>query len=197
MSEPLVFTAGAAATAFIGVAVVWFVFEFVMNVRQRWRAGSGARHDPTFWVLCVCIAASVLISQALGRTGHVLWPGGLLWPVVAGLVLIVAGAALRAWSIVTLGRFFQYQIRIQAEHRVVTNGPYRYVRHPSYTGVILAVAGYALATDDVFSLLAALVLTGIGLTVRIRAEERQLRQALGPGYAEFAAHRKCLIPGVL
>ena len=92
------------------------------------------RHDPTFWVLHVCIAASVLISQALGRTGHVLWPGGRLWPVVAGLVLIVAGAALRAWSIVTLGRFFQYQIRIQAEHRVVTNGPYRYVRHPSYTG---------------------------------------------------------------
>lgn len=100
MSEPLVFTPGAAATAFNSVAAIWFVF--VRNVRQRWRAGSGARHDPTFWVLYVRIAASVLISQALGRTGHVLWPVGRLWPVVAGLVLIVAGAALRAWSIITL-----------------------------------------------------------------------------------------------
>ena len=63
--------------------------------------------------------------------------------------------------------------------------------------MILAVASYTLATDDVFSLLAALVLTGIGLTVRIRAEERQLRQALGPDYAEFSAHRKRLIAGVL
>ena len=78
MSEPLVFTPGAAATAFGSVAAAWFVFEFVMNVRQRWRAGSGARHDPTFWVLYVCIAASVLVSQALGRTGHVLWPAGRL-----------------------------------------------------------------------------------------------------------------------
>jgi protein-S-isoprenylcysteine O-methyltransferase Ste14 len=197
VTGPLVFTPGAAATAFNSVAAAWFVFELVMNVRQRWRARSGVRIDPTFWVLYVCIAGSVLLSQVLGRTGYLLWPGGRLWPVVAGLVLMVAGIALRAWSIITLGRFFQYEIRIQAGHTVVTGGPYRYVRHPSYTGVILAVAGYALATDDVYSLLAALALTAAGLTVRIRAEERQLRQALGPDYDEFAAHRKRLIPGVV
>jgi protein-S-isoprenylcysteine O-methyltransferase Ste14 len=198
VTGPLVFTPGAAATAFNSVAAAWFVFELVMNVRQRWRArSSGVRIDPTFWVLYVCIAGAVLLSQALGRGEYLLWPGGRLWPVVAGLVLIVAGVALRAWSIITLGRFFQYQIRIQTGHSVVTGGPYRFVRHPSYTGIILAVVGYALATDDVYSLLAALALIAAGLTVRIRAEERQLRQALGPDYDQFAAHRKRLIPGVL
>jgi protein-S-isoprenylcysteine O-methyltransferase Ste14 len=197
VTGPLVFTPGAAATAFNSVAAVWFVFELVMNVRQRWRARSGVRHDPTFWVLYVCIAGSVLLSLALGRSDHLPWPGGRLWPVVAGLVLVVAGVALRAWAIITLGRFFQYQIRIQAGHTVVTNGPYRSVRHPSYTGIILAIAGYALATGDVYSLVAALALSAAGLTIRIRAEERQLREALGDDYAEFATRRKRLIPGVL
>jgi protein-S-isoprenylcysteine O-methyltransferase Ste14 len=110
--------------------------------------------------------------------------------------MIVAGAGLRAWSIATLGRFFQYQIRIQAGHKVVTSGPYRWVRHPSYTGIALAVAGFALASGDVISLVAAVILTAIGLVVRIRAEERQLAQALGADYEDFAAERKRVIPGI-
>jgi protein-S-isoprenylcysteine O-methyltransferase Ste14 len=116
--------------------------------------------------------------------------------VVAGLVLIVAGIGLRAWSIATLGRFFQYQIKVQPGHRVVTGGPYRYVRHPSYTGIALVLTGIALACDDVLSLVAVAILGGVGLAVRIRAEERQLTQALGTDYERFAAERKRLVPGV-
>ena len=86
-----------------------------------------------------------------------------------------AGIGLRAWSIATLGRFFQYWIKIQPGHRVVTGGPYRYVRHPSYTGIALVLAGIALACDDVWGLLAVAVLGGLGLAVRIRAEERFCR----------------------
>ena len=108
----------------------------------------------------------------------------------------MACVALRAWSIITLGRFFQYSIGIQSGHTVVTTGPYRFVRHPSYTGLLMGVIGYALACGDVWSLVAAAVLAGLGLTVRIRVEERQLRESLGADYDEFAASRKRLIPGV-
>lgn len=86
-----------------------------------------------------------------------------------------AGIGLRAWSIATLGRFFQYWIKIQPGHRVVTGGPYRYVRHPSYTPIALVLLGLALACDDVWSLVAVAVLGGTGLAVRIHVEERQLR----------------------
>jgi protein-S-isoprenylcysteine O-methyltransferase Ste14 len=103
---------------------------------------------------------------------------------------------LRAWSIAALGRFFQYHIEVQAEHRVVTDGPYRYVRHPSYTGMALVLAGIALGTGDVLSLPVVAVLGGAGLAVRIRAEERQLTEALGAEYERFAARRKRLVPGV-
>jgi protein-S-isoprenylcysteine O-methyltransferase Ste14 len=110
--------------------------------------------------------------------------------------LIALGVALRAWSIATLGRFFQYHIEVQAEHRVVTTGPYRYVRHPSYSGLALVLAGIALATGDVLSLAAAAVLGGAGIAVRIRAEERQLTEALGADYERFAVGRKRLVPKV-
>jgi protein-S-isoprenylcysteine O-methyltransferase Ste14 len=208
VTEPLIFTGGAAADAFYAVAGAWVAFEGVMNVRQRWRAGHrglglgglGLRslgfRDPSYVVVVGCFAASVIAAVQLGAHGGVPWPGGRLWPVIAGIAAIVAGIGLRAWSIAALGRFFQYQIEIQPGHRVVTTGPYRYVRHPSYTAIALGLVGIALASGDVFSLLAVAVLGGLGLAVRIRAEERQLAEALGDEYERFAAHRKRLIPGV-
>jgi protein-S-isoprenylcysteine O-methyltransferase Ste14 len=197
VTEPLVFSHGAAAGVFGGVSLAWLVFEAAMNIRQRLRVGGGLTlRDPTALVLIACLGASIVAAELLGRDGGVLWPGGRLWPVIAGIALIVAGVGLRAWSIATLGRFFQYQIEIQAGHQVVTTGPYRYVRHPSYTGIALVLAGFALASGDVLSLVAVAVLGGLGLAVRIRAEERQLTEALGADYERFAAQRKRLIPGV-
>jgi len=196
VTVPLIFRHGVAEAAFIASVAVWAVFEFVMRVRQRLRAGRPATPDGSAIVLVPCLAAAVIATQVLGRRGRLPWPGGLVWPVVAGLVLIVAGIGLRAWSIAALGRLFQYQIQIQPGHQVVTGGPYRYVRHPSYTGIALVLTGIALASDDVWSLVAVAALGGAGLLVRIRAEERQLAQALGGEYERFAAGRKRLVPGV-
>lgn len=196
MVLPLIYRHGAADTAFNVVIVCWLVFELVMRIRQGSRAQGPAARDPSAYVLLPCLVAAVAAAQVLGRNGHLLWPGGVVWPVVAGLVLMVAGIALRAWSIATLGRFFQYQIKVQPGHQVVTNGPYRYVRHPSYTGIALVLVGIGLASGDVWSLVAVVLLGGIGLAVRIRAEERQLKQAFGADYDRFAASRKRLVPGV-
>jgi protein-S-isoprenylcysteine O-methyltransferase Ste14 len=193
---PLIFRHGAAEAAFIVALGAWCLFEAVMRVRQRLRATGPPAQDPSYFVLLLTLTAAIIVADVLGHRGGLPWPGGLLWPVVAGIALIVAGLGLRAWSIATLGRFFQYQIRVQPGHQVVTNGPYRYVRHPSYTGIALILAGIALASDDVWSLVAVAVLGGIGLAVRIRAEERQLAQALGAEYERFAAGRKRLVPGV-
>jgi protein-S-isoprenylcysteine O-methyltransferase Ste14 len=193
---PLIFRPGAAGTVFTVAVAAWLVFEFVMRVRQRRRAGSPPATDTTYSVLVLCIVAAVIAAEVLGRCGQLPWPGGLAWPAVAGIVLIAAGTGLRAWSIATLGRFFQYQIAIQPSHRVVTTGPYRHLRHPAYSAVALVLAGIALACDDVWSLVAVAVLGGAGLAVRIRAEERQLTQALGAEYQHFAAGRKRLVPGI-
>ena len=193
---PLIFRHGPAGSAFAAAVAVWLIFEFVMRIRQRRQASGPASADPTYLVLVFCLVAAVAAAEVLGRHGRLPWPGGLAWPAVAGVGLIVAGIGLRAWSIVTLGRFFQYQIDIQPGHHVVTGGPYRYLRHPAYSAVALVLAGIALACDDVWSLVAVAALGGIGLAVRIRAEERQLTQALGAEYERFAVNRKRLLPGV-
>lgn len=193
---PLIFRQGPAGAAFAAAVAVWLIFEFVMRIRQRRQASGAASADPTYLVLIFCLVAAVVAAEVLGRHGKLPWPGSLAWPAVAGVGLIVAGIGLRAWSIITLGRFFQYQIDIQPGHRVVTSGPYRYLRHPAYSAVALVLVGIALASDDLWSLVAVAALGGIGLAVRIRAEERQLTQALGAEYERFAVDRKRLLPGV-
>ena len=80
---------------------------------------------------------------------------------------------------------------------MINDGPYRYVRHPSYSGLALVVLRIALASGSVLGFLVAAMLTGIGLAVRIHAEEKQLTDALGEQYKRYASARKRLIPGVL
>jgi protein-S-isoprenylcysteine O-methyltransferase Ste14 len=196
VAKPLVFQNDAATIVFSIAIAVWVLFEYLMRMRQRSLLRGRAARDPSGVILAACLTASVVASIQLGQHGPLLWPGGRLWPLVVGLVLLAAGVGLRAWSIAVLGRFFQYRIEVQPEHQVVTGGPYRYVRHPSYTGVALVVIGISLAAGDVVGLAAALLLSAAGLAVRIRAEERQLIDALGPEYEEFAAHRKRLVPGL-
>ena len=135
MVTPLVFRPGAAEVAFVVAIAVWTVFEFVMRVRQHLLSRGPASVDRSAFVLLPCLVAAIVAAEVLGRRGGLPWPGGPVWPVVTGIILIAAGIGLRAWSIVTLGRFFQYWIKVQPGHRVVTGGPYRFVRHPSYTGI--------------------------------------------------------------
>lgn len=193
---PLVFRHGAAETAFTVALAAWLVFEFVMRLRQTSRSDGPVSPDRTYFVLTPALVGCVIAAEILGRRGGLPWPGGTLWPFVTGLVLIAAGLGLRAWSIAVLGRFFQYRIKIQPGHRVVTTGPYRYVRHPSYTGIALVLAGIAMACDDVWALVAVAILGGAGLGVRIHVEERQLTEALGADYERYAAGRKRLVPWI-
>jgi protein-S-isoprenylcysteine O-methyltransferase Ste14 len=196
MGKPLAFHNDAATIVFSVAIAVWVLFEYLMRMRQRSLLRGRAARDPSGVILAACLTASVVAAIQLGQHGPLLWPGGRLWPLVAGLALLAAGVGLRAWSISALGRFFQYRIEVQPEHHVVTGGPYRCVRHPSYTGVALVVIGIALAAGDVVGLAVTVVLAAAGLAVRIRAEEHQLIEALGPEYEEFAAHRKRFIPGL-
>jgi protein-S-isoprenylcysteine O-methyltransferase Ste14 len=98
--------------------------------------------------------------------------------------------------VLVLGRFFTTDVRVHAGQAVVDTGPYRWVRHPSYTGLLITLAGIGLALGNWGALAALVVLPAIGLVVRIRVEERALREALGEPYRRFADSRARLLPGV-
>ena len=119
-----------------------------------------------------------------------------LWIVIAADLLILAGFALRLWAILHLGKLFTVDVGIQKEHRVVQDGPYRLVRHPSYSGAMIAMTGVACLT---FNWLGFIVIVGGCLAaymIRISVEERVLMSNFGDDYRRYAARTKRLIPWI-
>ncbi len=110
------------------------------------------------------------------------------------MLLAVLGMALRAWSVATLGAFFTTAVEVQRDHRIIESGPYRRLRHPSYTGALLTVVGVTLALGNWLGCLVATLCALAGLVQRILVEERALAARLGPAWDAFASGRRRLIP---
>jgi protein-S-isoprenylcysteine O-methyltransferase len=191
--KPLAVHGGAADDLFWICAGGWAVFELALALRTR---GSGGR-DRSF----VPLTLSVLAGLALGvlaarRAGDLALPGPGWWPVALGLAVFALGLALRAWAVHELGRFFKFTVVVQADHRVVDTGPYRLIRHPSYTGLLMAELGLGIALGTWLSVPACLLPPLIGFGIRIRSEERVLARELGDPYLAYMTRTRRLIPGV-
>jgi protein-S-isoprenylcysteine O-methyltransferase Ste14 len=122
--------------------------------------------------------------------------GGGVFLFALGLVVGWAGALLRWWSFVTLGRYFTVVVQTSADQPIIDRGPYRILRHPSYTGLVLIFAGVGVMVGNWLGAASAVVLVLIALIHRLRIEERALVAALGDSYREFATGRARLIPYV-
>jgi protein-S-isoprenylcysteine O-methyltransferase Ste14 len=110
-----------------------------------------------------------------------------------GIVLVTAGGALRLWPVFVLGRQFSGLVAIQPGHVLITSGPYRVIRHPSYLGLLVSLLGWALAFRSGIGLLIA-ALNIPPLIARIRAEEKLLISQFGSEYAAYRARTSRLIP---
>jgi protein-S-isoprenylcysteine O-methyltransferase Ste14 len=120
--------------------------------------------------------------------------GGGVWLFALGVVIGWLGLLLRWWSFVSLGKYFTVVVKTSEDQPVVERGPYRVLRHPSYTGLLLAFAGGGLMLGNWISAVGAVSVVLIALIYRLRIEERALNAALGDRYREFAAGRARLIP---
>ena len=115
---------------------------------------------------------------------------------IAALLIIVAGYGVASWALIE-NRFFSGMVRIQTErgHRVVSSGPYGWVRHPGYAGSLWAFLATPLFLDSRWALLPAVLIT-IVLLIRTHLEDRTLQEEL-PGYRDYAGRvRYRLVPGV-
>ena len=113
-----------------------------------------------------------------------------------GIFLILAGVAFRWYSVWVLGKFFTRVITIQAGQTVVQRGPYRFIRHPSYSGAMLSFLGFGLALTNWLSLGLVMLGTIIGYSYRVYVEEQALLKGLGQSYRDYMQHTKRFIPFV-
>jgi protein-S-isoprenylcysteine O-methyltransferase Ste14 len=186
---------GVLEICLLVTVLVWLALELrqVLHVRRE------ARHSDQGSIVALRLAAiagfvgggllgKAVPAASMGPTGVVGW---------IGLAVLIGGVALRAWCFHTLGHYFTFTVQTSADQPVITAGPYRVLRHPSYAGLLLALLGVGtVALRNWLSLLVLAIAIGAGLAYRIRVEERALMRDLGADYGAYAATHKRLVPFV-
>jgi protein-S-isoprenylcysteine O-methyltransferase Ste14 len=180
--------------AFWIVFYVWIGSEMFLGWKLRPTAGAVDSDAGSKWMLI----GSIWLGVALGFGLAVLAPNAAFssnrrFLLYLGLGLMLAGLALRWYSIRVLGRWFTYTVVTRADQRVVEAGPYRWVRHPSYTGALLTVLGVLVCLTNPLAFL-GLIPPLVGYAYRIRVEERSLLRTLGDPYRAYMRRTKRLIP---
>ncbi|MCE5360562.1 isoprenylcysteine carboxylmethyltransferase family protein [Candidatus Igneacidithiobacillus taiwanensis] len=114
-----------------------------------------------------------------------------------GVGLLVLGYVIRFWAITTAGKAFSFDLRVEENQKLVDDGPYRYVRHPSYTGSLVAFLGIGFLSESLFASVILMMTLFFFYRVRIKREESILTANLS-GYSEYCKRtRYRLIPGIL
>jgi protein-S-isoprenylcysteine O-methyltransferase Ste14 len=179
----------ALAVALLALAIV--------SIFAGGNLSTGEREDRgNRWVIAAFAVIGLLAGYVPALTDRMeFWAldgDGIRW---LGVALFALGGALRIWPVFVLGRRFSGLVAIQPGHTLVTDGPYRIIRHPSYLGLLVNSLGWALAfRAGTGVLLTALLVPP--LLARIDAEERLLRSAFGTAYDAFRMRTWRLIPGL-
>ena len=113
---------------------------------------------------------------------------------ITGAIMMITGIALRVWAISTLGNHFTVTARLNQQHKVITNGPYALLRHPSYSGAFLAITGSAFFLNAPYAIFISIIVMSVAYYFRIKSEEKMLVNHFGDEYADYATNKKKIIP---
>ena len=190
--KPLAVHGGVAGSLWIACALAWALFELGLAIRVRGASG----RDRSFVPLTLAVLGGMALGQFVARRAGLALPGPGWWPVGVGMAVFTLGLLLRAWAVRELGRFFKFTVVVQAGHRVVDTGPYRLIRHPSYTGLLAIELGLGIMLGTWLSIPACLLPPLVAFAIRLLTEERVLARELGEPYRAYMARTRRLIPGV-
>lgn len=177
--------------------LAWFAYWLLSasRVKTTSREESPASRAAHLVPMAVAMVLILPIPLPLGFLGEPIFPGGPVnhW---AGAAVVAAGLAFTVWARVHLGRNWSATVTVKKDHELIRSGPYRFVRHPIYSGALLAFAGTSLARGDWRGPLAVLILFA-ALWRKLQHEERWMAEAFGEDYAEYRSKVCALIPFVI
>ncbi len=174
-------------------ALLWLVGAF----RNKRTARRGSMLSRLVLLAPIALGYTLVASHTL-RAG---WLDLRLWPPTlaveaAGLALTILGCGFAIWARVTLGSNWSARPSVKEGHELIVRGPYRLVRHPIYSGLLLALAGSVLAVDRNGCLLGWLLVL-VTYAVKMSQEERLMMQTFPADYPAYRRRVKALVPGVL
>jgi len=173
--------------------IIWILFELWIFFRERKNVDK-SEDKSTRGVNIIAIILAIIIGNLFVNFRHFKIIGSFNSQLIVGIIVIWAGLVLRFWAVQTLGDFFRTTVMIQEGHRVIKSGPYRYIRHPSYTGLLLTTIGVAIGMGNWIGLILMVAIVFIALQKRIILEEKVLQKSLGEEYQSYIKNTKKLIP---
>lgn len=175
----------------------WFASEVFIAIATRTRNTTGnVRDRGTIYLLWVVIATSITAGMWLSGAQGSNLPSGAHWLRPVSLGMLALGLVLRWTAIATLGKSFSSNVAIHATQRVKRDGLYRWMRHPSYTGLLLCLYAVGVHTRNWISMLVIALPTTAALLYRIHVEEIALRDHFGREYVDYSRETKRLVPGI-
>jgi protein-S-isoprenylcysteine O-methyltransferase Ste14 len=175
----------------------WFASEIIVGVVTRTKRSTGnVRDRGSLLILWIVIVSAVTVSQWIGETGPRNMLGGPHGLKTAGAIIMVVGLAIRWTAILSLGKSFSSNVAIQDSQTIKKTGMYRFVRHPSYLGLLLVFLAVGLHTRNWIGLAVAFLPTTAALLYRMDVEERALAAAFGEEYVAYSRDTKRLVPGL-
>ena len=196
--SPIYFPSSVAASVYQIVIDLWIISEIVgMIIIPRIRRRGSVikwRDRGSIILLFITIGLCLSLATYFAAFKIAMLPSWVFYP---GILLIILGIILRQWSMAVLGRFFSAAVGTQEGQFVVENGPYKYIRHPSYTGILLIFIGVGLAFQSWGAIITIILLFTLAYGYRIHIEERILISELGEQYIEYKKRTKRLIPYIV
>jgi len=179
--------------------VILFPFsEIALLIFKRSKARASVKGDRgSLLLLWLTIIASISLTVILQWYPSAVFQLPRTITNAIALSLLAGGLIIRWLSIISLGKFFTVDVAIQEEHILVIRGMYKYVRNPSYSGLLLEFIGLAVYFGTWVSLIIIVIPIMSAIVYRIRCEEKVLLEKFGKQYEEYMTHTKSLIPGIV
>jgi protein-S-isoprenylcysteine O-methyltransferase len=176
------------------LVTIYFFSELLVFFSKRKPSGAENRDQGSLQMLMPIFGGSIFLSWFVMALVPQAQMGALQALSMPSCILFFIGLLLRWYAVIRLGRFFTVEVSILDDHKLIDDGLFRFVRHPSYMGLLLMLLAIGIRTGNLLALVSLLLPTGLALLYRIRIEEAALLKAFGSSYVEYAAKTKRLVP---
>ncbi|OWP56752.1 MAG: hypothetical protein B2I17_03950 [Thermoplasmatales archaeon B_DKE] len=197
-SFPTVYGANIYLWVFLAVVSFWLLTEIIGGIIiPRIKRGGSIIHDRknrlnfTTWIGWEAFFAFTIVTSSL----QLFILPDYVYP--AGIILILIGIGIRQWAVAVLGKYFSQVVGIQRDQKIIETGPYRYVRHPSYTGLLLIWIGIALSFQNSAAVAVAVISFALAYGYRMLEEEKFLVVHIGDSYNSYMERTKRIIPFIV